>query len=303
MPETLSAPAPAKVNLVLEVLGKREDGYHDIATVLQTLELADTVTLTFGVERGVTVTGPFATGTPADESNLAWRAAAELASRAGRTIDDLHITLEKQIPAAGGLGGGASDAATGLWLLGTPSPPTPLHFGGEGSDWSVTGEELLATASAVGSDVPFFLRGGTARATDRGEVVSVLPDISDHGIVLFVPPATIERKTARMFAALDELPFDDGSTAQAFVDRARGRLTGVDIFNAFERVAFDVFPGLAELWEDLETRISEPIRLAGAGPTLFWIGPLEEAASVAAKAEGLACRVIPTRTSRSLWRP
>lgn len=304
MPDTLTAPAPAKINLVLEVLGKRADGYHDIATVLQTLELADTVTLTFGGEPGVTVTGAYAHGTPADESNLAWRAAVELASRSGHSVEELHITLNKQIPAAGGLGGGASDAATVLRLLsggGSSSFPL-LEYGSWASGRPATDKKLVAAASAVGSDVAFFLVGGTAVATGRGELVEALTDLAQHGVVLFVTPDSLERKTARLFAALDAVSFNDGSVTRAFVATHPGELRGADIYNAFERVAFDVFPGLAGLWEDLEERIGEPIRLAGAGPTLFWIGPLEEAGVVAAKAAGLPCTVIPTRTSRSLWR-
>ncbi|MEX0781322.1 MAG: 4-(cytidine 5'-diphospho)-2-C-methyl-D-erythritol kinase [Dehalococcoidia bacterium] len=290
MPEPLTAPAPAKINLVLEVLGKREDGYHDIATVIQTLELADVVTLNFDCEPGLTVTGRFASGTPADAGNLVTRAANELGRIVGRDGGSLHITLDKRIPAAGGLGGGASDAGTILRLL-----HRAWH--------EVTDGQLLESGIAVGSDVAFFLIGGTARATGRGERVQSLPDIVEHGVVLFVPPDTLERKTARLFAALDELPFDDGSVAGAFVANPPERLSSADIFNAFERVAFDMFPGLATLWEDLENRIGEPIRLAGAGPTLFWIGPPGEAASVAARAQGLPCTVIETRTSPSLWRP
>src|SRR5688572_15340241 len=118
MPAELTAPAPAKVNLVLEVLGKRDDGFHEIDTVLQTLELADVVTLSVGGPPGIVVSGPYADGTPADESNLAWRAAEALARRTGRPLAGrLRMSLEKRIPPAGGLGGGASDAATVLRLL------------------------------------------------------------------------------------------------------------------------------------------------------------------------------------------
>ena len=302
MAERLTARAPAKVNLVLEVLGKREDGYHDVRTILQTLELADEVTLGFGAEPGVTVTGRYAAGTPADETNLAWRAAESLAEMAGRSTDVLHITIDKSIPPAGGLGGGSSDAATTLRLLArawrSSTAPVPK---GEGRDVSAR-RSLLPAAARVGSDVPFFLTGGTALAGGRGETITPLPDLADHGVVLFVPSQTLEAKTGRMFAALDELPFDDGSISAALANEFPRAWHGTDVFNAFERVAFEMFPGLAELWEELETRIAEPIHMAGAGPTLFWIGPVGEAAGVAARAAGLPCTVIETRTSRSLWR-
>ena len=283
-PRRFSAPAPAKVNLVLEVTGTRADGFHDIDTVLQTLELADRVDLVLDSEPGVSVSGPFAAGTPADETNLAWRAAAGLARACGESTASLHIHLEKQIPPAGGLGGGASDAATMLRLLQRAWP-------------AATDAMLLDVANRIGSDEAFFLVGGTARARGRGWDVTPLPPLGRHGVVLFVPRGTVERKTARMFAALDRHPFDSGAVTAAFARREPGNVTSADVFNAFERVAFDLFGELATLWEQLEQRIGEPVRLAGAGPTLFWIGPTGRAGTVAAAATGLACTVIQTLTA------
>ncbi|MGH2632086.1 MAG: 4-(cytidine 5'-diphospho)-2-C-methyl-D-erythritol kinase, partial [Tepidiformaceae bacterium] len=246
MTERLTGIAPAKVNLVLEVTGVRADGYHEIDTVLQTLELADEVIVEFGVNPAVRVAGPFASGTPADSSNLAWRAAALLAERSGQTVDDISITLVKQIPAAGGLGGGASDAATVLWLL--------------GERWGASKETVAGVANAVGSDPAFFVAGGgTVRARGRGEQLTPLLDVPAQPVVLFVPEATLERKTARMFAALDRLPFDDGAVSAAFASRLPGVVTATEIHNAFERVAFDLFPGLSALWERIEERSGEQV--------------------------------------------
>lgn len=283
VPRGLTAPAPAKVNLVLEVTGVRADGFHEIDTVLQTLELADRVDVALDAEPGVSVSGPFAAGTPADETNLAWRAAAGLGRACGESTERLRIRLEKRIPPAGGLGGGASDAAAVLRLLQQAWP-------------AATDAMLLDVANGIGSDEAFFLTGGTARARGRGEDVTPLAPLGRHGVVLFVPPATLERKTARMFAALDRHPFDTGAVSEAFARRDGGKVTSADVFNAFERVAFDLFDDLAALWEQLEGRIGEPVRLAGAGPTLFWIGSEARAAIVAAAAQGLACTVIETAT-------
>lgn len=288
-PEGLTGSAPAKVNLVLEVSGTRSDGYHEIDTVLQTLELADTVTLNRGVASEIRVTGPYAEGTPADQTNLAWRAAAALAKRCGRPTDGLGISLQKEIPAAGGLGGGSSDAATTLRLL--------QHWWPEATEGQVR-----ESAAEVGSDEAFFLVGGTARARGRGEQVTLLPPLDRHAVVLFVPSATIERKTARMFAALDQHPFDDGAVVEKFVREFSRSIRSADVYNAFERVAFDVFEGLGSLWETLEQRAGVPIRLAGAGPTLFWIGPERDRDHVAGAAFGTACAAIPTFTAESLWR-
>lgn len=290
MRDHLFAPAPAKLNLTLEVLRRREDGYHDIASVLQTLDLADTVTIDLAARApGIGVGGPFASGTPADDSNLAWRAAAHLAAALDRSMESVAIHLDKHIPAAGGLGGGASDAATTLRLLQRAWP-------------EATDALLHESAVAVGSDPAFFLLGGTARVQGRGERVTALAPMPAHDVVLFVPPATIEGKTAAMFAALTSHPFDSGAATAAFGQAVR-RVRAEDVFNAFERVAFDLFPGLAELWERIEAAIGEPVRLAGAGPTLFWIGQPRAGAAIARRAEDLACTVIRTRTASSLWKP
>ena len=282
MPDSLTALAHAKVNLVLEVLGKRPDGYHEIDTVLQEIELADRVSVSGASEWSVSASGPFAEDTPCDETNLALKAALLLSERTPGS-HPLAIRLEKHIPAAGGLGGGASDAATTLRLLQRA--------------WRGTREEdVQAVASAVGSDEAFFLVGGTARARGRGEVVAPLAGLPAHGVVLFVPGETIERKTARMFARLSTLPFDSGSVAESLSSRLPCPLTSQDVHNAFERVAFDLFPWLAGLWHELEAKTGEAVRLAGAGPCLFWIGPQDEAARVAERAGGTPCTIIRTRT-------
>lgn len=291
MAEALTALAPAKINLVLEVLGRRPDGYHEIDTVLQTIALSDRVTIHDARDTGpaILVNGPFREGVPDDASNLAWRAAAVLAGRLGRDHSGIRIEIEKQVPPAGGLGGGSSDAAAGLRLLAERWP-------------GATGDDLLQVATSVGSDEAFFLVGGTARATGRGERVMPLPALPEHGVVLFIPPRSIERKTARLFEQLGKLPFDDGARARSFAECPPAALTTAALFNAFERVAFAVFPGLGQLRDAVEARIGEQVRLSGAGPTLFWIGPLAQAEAVAAAASGLLCTVIPTRTVDRPWK-
>lgn len=277
-----SALAHAKINLILETGARRADGYHDIDTVLQEIELADRVTISFGEFEGMRVGGPFASGTPAGQSNLAWRAAAELAQRCGRTLDGLGIALEKHIPAAGGLGGGASDAATVLRLL--------------QQQWAASDSMLLDCANAIGSDEAFFLTGGTARARGRGELVEPLAPLHPHDVVLFIPVDTIEHKTARLFEAMDAVPGVPMTAGAAFARTMPRTLAATDVTNSFESVARDVFAGLGALWAELERRCGVPVHLAGAGPTLFWIGPPGAGAPVAKAAAGLQCTVVETRT-------
>jgi 4-diphosphocytidyl-2-C-methyl-D-erythritol kinase len=125
--------------------------------------------------------------------------------------------------------------------------------------------------------------------------VERLPSLPRHDVVLFVPRQTIDRKTARMFAALDAHPFDSGTVASQFVHERPKALQSAVVFNAFERVAFDMFPWLAALWRDIERRTGEVVHLAGAGPCLFWIGRHggERVAKAAARAE---CQTILTST-------
>lgn len=287
--DELSAPAPAKVNLTLEILGKRDDGYHELRTVMQTLELADLVTIRSGGSPGVAIEGPFAQGVPADESNLAWRAASELGMRTGKSTGELRITITKRIPAAGGLGGGASDAATTLRLLQRL--------------WAVDDETaLLDAANAIGSDEAFFLTGGTAAVGGRGDIVQPLPDLEPHGLVLFVPSQTMERKTAKLFAAYAGQPFDDGMLSETLAKGSGRRVTVADTHNAFERVAFQSFPGLGGLRDEIEAFGGVNVRLAGAGPTLFWIGEAAQASELAGKTAAVDCEVIETATAGSLWR-
>ena len=290
MPDAIAGLAPAKINLTLEVGGVRADGFHDLTSILQTLALADEVTLELAAATSIENSGPFAGGSPAGPENLAWRAIDALANALGREPEPFRIRIVKRIPAAGGLGGGASDAATVLRLLARRWP-------------GVTEQALATAAAAVGSDEPFFLAGGTALVEGRGERVTPLPEIPGHGVVLFIPPDTLPNKTATLFRALDrDGQVDAPTVSTALAKRLPAQVTGADLYNSFERVAFDYFPGLAGLWEQIEARTGAAIRLAGAGPTLFWIGPLDQAERVRMAAEGLDCTIIPTATAGSPWR-
>ena len=121
--------------------------------------------------------------------------------------------------------------------------------------------------------------------------------------MLFIPPDTLPNKTATLFRAVDrDGRVDEPAVTRSLARRLPARVTGADLYNSFERVAFDCFPGLAALWEQLEARTGEAIRLAGAGPTLFWIGATEDAERVSRAAASLDCTVIPTATAGSLWR-
>jgi 4-diphosphocytidyl-2-C-methyl-D-erythritol kinase len=188
-PMRLVVRAHAKVNLDLRVLGTRADGYHELRTVFQAIELHDTLTC---VERP----GPFvmkcrAPGIPLDETNLVWKAGAALWNALGRAGEprDTVVTIEKAIPMQAGLGGGSADAAATLVGLGRLWGGVPVTL-------------LREVASGIGADVPFFLAGGTALGLGRGEEIYPLVDLPPHWIVIIRPPFGVS--TAEAYAWYDE---------------------------------------------------------------------------------------------------
>jgi 4-diphosphocytidyl-2-C-methyl-D-erythritol kinase len=172
-----------------------------------------------------------------------------------------EVRLHKNIPIAAGLGGGSSDAAAvlrgvrELWALLAPD------------------EELSSIAAELGSDVPFFLRGGTALATDRGEVIEPLPDIAPQQFVLAWPkgrPATTD-KTARMYSALKPEHYTDGSATEALADRLRAGepVHDEDCVNIFEAVLDEVDPPSAELFQRVNDLGVGRAHMCGSGPAVF----------------------------------
>jgi 4-diphosphocytidyl-2-C-methyl-D-erythritol kinase len=185
----LAARAHAKVNLDLRVLGARPDGYHELRTVFQTIELHDTLVC---VERpGAFALKCRAPGVPLDETNLVWKAAAALWNALGRAGGprDTAITIEKVVPLESGLGGGSADAAAALQALGRLWGGAPISL-------------LREVASGIGADVPFFLSGGTALGLGRGEEIYPLVDLPPHFVVIVRPPFGVS--TAEAYSWYDE---------------------------------------------------------------------------------------------------
>ena len=262
MSRALRLLAPAKVNWSLEVLGRRDDGYHEVRTVLQTIALADCLTLT--PAEGVTLSlggdaGYLATEPPTQ--NLAYRAAELLRERTGYGGGG-QIEIEKHVPVAAGLGGGSSDAAATLRGL------------RELWELSISDEALASLAAELGSDVPFFLRGGTALAAGRGERLEPLPDCPAQRLVLAWPkPHPLTDKTAHMYAALRRIHFTDGSRTERLAERLRAGepVRDEDILSVFEAVLPEVDPEAAELFRQAaELGVGQP-HLCGSGPALFYL--------------------------------
>ena len=251
----VQAKAYAKVNWVLEVLQRRTDGYHEVRTVLQTIDLCDSLELQPAAELCLEAHDE---GLPPAEENLVMKAAHLLRERADG-LPGARMRLSKVIPAAAGLGGGSSDAAAALrglnqlWGLDLPR------------------DALEHIAARLGSDVPFFIHGGTALAEGRGERITPLPDAPPQELVIALPALTLADKTRRMYSLLTPADHTDGSAARRLAVAIRQGKPVADghLFNVFDGPAFRTFPELERLRGALLAAGARFVHLAGSGPALF----------------------------------
>jgi len=248
----LTVPAPAKINLTLEVLGERPDGFHEIRSVIQTINLCDS--LRFRSSNDI----QFRCDNPelVIEESLMPKATS-LLQQTTRCSKGAKIEISKRIPLASGLGGDSSDAAAilnglnRLWKLGLSLP------------------ELVGLAPRLGSDVAFFLYGGTALVEGRGDRVTPLPPLPHRWVVLMVPDVPkMPEKTRQLYASLKPNHYTDGQITEKFI-KALGEFKPSMLFNTFENVAFDRFPGLKVYKEHLIKLGASNVHLAGSGPALF----------------------------------
>ncbi len=251
--------AYAKLNLCLEVLGRRDDGYHEIRSVMQTIDLWDELEVKPASSLRVECDLPGLDG----ENNLVWRAATELARAAGR-LPLAEITVRKNIPLAMGLGGGSSDAAAALLAL-NDLWGTKLPLG-----------ELAVIAARLGSDVPFFLWGGCALATGRGEVIEPLPTRAGAPLTLVCPGESVSDKTSHMYRQLSNFHYSDGGVTRRLVQNSMAGCWSDDLpYNAFHDLAVREFPGLGEIMQAIERATGRRPNLTGTGPATFLLPSTE----------------------------
>jgi 4-diphosphocytidyl-2-C-methyl-D-erythritol kinase len=255
--------ARAKVNLGLEVLGRRADGYHELRSVMWAIELADRVTLEARGEDIVLECA--APDVPATEDNLAWRAAALVRRETGRAAG-LRIRVVKRIPVAAGLGGGSADAAAvlaGLQRL-------------EGQ--RLRSRRVRALAVALGMDVPFFLGRSPALARGRGEDLRPVRSSGDLSLVLANPGFPLA--TRDVYARIEPADYSDGRQVDALVTALRrgARAVAAAVTNGLERAAARLWPGLAEVKAALLEAGCVAALMSGSGPTVFGIAPSHRAA-------------------------
>ncbi len=274
----LTVYAPAKINLVLEVLGKLND-YHRISGIVQSIDLCDV--LNFQPDEAIC----FECDEPSlKRDNLVTRAAT-LLKKSTRYSLGARIELRKHIPWGVGLGGGSSDAAATLLAL------------NELWELRLSLPELVQLASELGSDVPFFTHKGTAWVEGKGEKVTPLPSLPSIYFVLLVPPLPkISGKTKQMYGKLNAAHYTEGRfIQQALSYLKQGKAIDHSLmFNVFEMVAFDFFPGLDKYRKTLEEAGAPGVYLAGSGPCLFTFFSEERQAKVISlnlRGQGLECYV------------
>jgi 4-diphosphocytidyl-2-C-methyl-D-erythritol kinase len=281
--ETVRLRAYAKLNLTLEVLGRRADGYHELRSLVQCISLADDVTVqATGSGIAVSVAGQWA---PEGRENICHRAAELFQARAGRPAG-VAIHLAKRIPAGRGLAGGSSDAAATLRGL------------SELADQPLAEEELAAIAAELGSDVPLFLGQGTAVISGRGtRIEPVTPQWGGAAFVVAWPEISVA--TAEAYAWLEQDDFSDGEITAAARDAlAAGQLAGErHLFNCFERTVEARRPETRALRRRLAAATGRSARLSGSGSAAFSIcadvASAQQAAEVMRREEYQAVAVEP----------
>ncbi|MGA2368250.1 MAG: 4-(cytidine 5'-diphospho)-2-C-methyl-D-erythritol kinase [Dehalococcoidia bacterium] len=277
----LTVKAPAKINLVLEVLGKRGDGYHETKSIMQAVSLFDILSFEKSdrLEIGCNV--------PALRSadNLVIKAAEELREKTG-CGGGARIRLEKAIPLDSGLGGGSSDAAAALvglnklWSL------------------SLSQKNLAEIAADVGSDVPFFIYGGTCMAEGRGERITPLPDIDGTYYLLVRPDIKVEAgKTGRLYSMLGPGAFTAGRHADNAGEQVRRehKIRPHLLYNAFDKIALYAYHGMEDYWTRFSAVVDGDIHLAGSGPALFAVmggRPQAEALQLKLGSNGIKSYVV-----------
>ncbi|TCP22551.1 4-diphosphocytidyl-2-C-methyl-D-erythritol kinase [Scopulibacillus darangshiensis] len=253
--------APAKINLSLDVLNKREDGFHEVKMVMTTIDLSDRIECEElpGDEIRIFSTASFV---PEDQRNFAYQAADIIKSRYG-IKRGVMISITKEIPVAAGLAGGSSDGAATiralnrLWKL------------------NMSQKEMLAVASMVGSDVAFCVKGGTALATGRGECVQPIPSPPPCWVVLAKPPVSVSTAEIYQGLCLERAPHPDvDAMIQAIKKQDFNKICRL-LGNTLESVTLDRVPEISQIKSHMKRMGADGVLMSGSGPTVFGLTQYE----------------------------
>lgn len=256
---TLYEKAYAKLNLTLDVLGKREDGYHDLCSVMQTVSLCDEIEIDMDTGKPWRLACD-AEGIPCDARNLAWKAAKVYCEEMGKDPKGLEIRIRKRIPSQAGMGGGSADAAAVLRALNR-------HFGEP-----LTLEQLADLGGRIGSDVPFCVVGGTCMCEGRGEILRKLPNMPECIFVVCKPEFPVS--TPALFKVIDAVQITNRPDNRAMEDAlVAGNLEKLarNVVNVFDPVVTADHPELDEIKTVMTEYGALCCQMTGSGSATFAI--------------------------------
>ena len=260
--------ANAKINLTLDILGKRQDGFHEVAMVMQSIGLHDTLTMEKTTGRiELTINVPWL---KADEKNLAWRA-AELVRQEYGLEGGVRIELTKRIPIAAGLAGGSADAAAVLKGM------------NELYDLQMSTQKLCELGARLGSDIPFCIMGGTMLATGRGEVLTRLSDMPETWVVLAKPRISVS--TAWAYQNYDEQGAEkhpDNEAVKRAINRGNRKAVAGLLCNVLESVTIKKYDVIADYKQMMLEHGAMASMMSGSGPTVFGLASSREQAEAIA---------------------
>jgi 4-diphosphocytidyl-2-C-methyl-D-erythritol kinase len=280
----LTVQTPAKINPVLEVLGLRPDGYHELALVFQSIALYDQ--LTFEKKpQGIELIAPDTPDLAVDDSNLIVKAAKLFSREVVKTSDGVKITLHKKIPVAAGLGGGSSDAAATLrglqWLF----------------EAEVSEDKINHLAARLGSDVNFFLTGGAALGTGRGETITPWKHSPSLPVLLVKPPQGLSTPAVYQSGKALITSGEKAKGFQAVLAQEDARQIASHLFNGLESAAFYLRPEVELIKKRLIQEGALGALLSGSGPTVFaFTSHIDEAKAISRKFEGEGFEMVVTQT-------
>lgn len=251
----ISIKAPAKINLFLDVLSKRDDGFHEVEMIMTTVDLADRIELTLLEEDKITV--EVSEGfVPTDNRNIAYQA-AQLLKDHFNVRKGVKIFIQKNIPVSAGLAGGSSDAAATLRGL------------NQLWDLQLTIDELARLGANIGSDVPFCVYGGTALATGRGEMIQHLSVPPPCWVILAKPPNGVSTAEVYRNLKLNDLPHPNLKQMTSAIEQRDYQVICKNLGNVLETVTFNLYPEVSRIKEQMMRFGADGVLMSGSGPTVF----------------------------------
>lgn len=251
----ISVKAPAKINLSLDVLHKREDGFHEVEMIMTTVDLADRIDL-FELEEDKIVVEVSEGFVPNDSRNLAYQAAEKLKKRYD-IKKGVSIYISKHIPVAAGLAGGSSDAAAtlrglnDLWQLG------------------LSLDDLAAIGTEIGSDVAFCVYGGTALATGRGEIIHSIASPPPCWVILAKPPIGVSTADVYRRVQVDKIQHCNSQKMIAAIEHKDYKSICHNLHNVLEDVTFSLYPQVEHIKAQMKRFGADGVLMSGSGPTVF----------------------------------